>query len=224
MKNEIKVSIAQVRIGKITVEEFCNVFTKWGKTITKDCFILIQASKLSRNDEFMNHEPRNERESFLKKLLMDVIDSEIQDFYCPILNPIVNKEDKIEYVVSSKPTIFLYPAHSYSNWKEIAREYLKSQNSRLGIKLEYVAFCGEYIKQMVNTKWTVADAWDEVCSKGACGDYPVRKILAEDSQGFCTAGGVWLNFLHYDAVDGYHKYIFDNCEDEAAIGWIVHEP
>lgn len=148
----------------------------------------------------------------------------MQDFYCPLLEPFVSKEGKIEYVNRKKYPCYSYPAYSYRSWKEFGKNYLPARNSSLGSLLKFAAFCGEYIKQMVNSSnWTVEDAWNEVCSKGASGDYPFKKILAEDSKWFWTAGGFHVNFFRYEGEGDYEKYIFNDYEDDAVLGWIVFQ-
>lgn len=144
--------------------------------------VRIESSKLSFDDEFMMHEPKNEREQELKKLLADVIDKVILDFYRPIMDPSFGKpkkdedwryawmeENTLSYKEGGVPAIrgIAYPRtgsyQSYSSWKDLARNFCWPR-SRIGTKDEYIAFLGVLIKKMIKEGWSVDEAWDAVCN------------------------------------------------------------
>ena len=179
-----------------------------------DVFILVEASKLSLDDEFMQHVPTTEREEDLKRLLTKAIQKGLKDFYRPKYDPSFNKDGTgVTFKAGERPKV----GKSYNWWKEVAEKFMPERHGRLGTKSEYAAFLGVLIKKLVeDCKWSVAKAWHAVCnnskelghygnSEGAktsfedtgmreiCGFFDLAntyKILAEDEDD--NIGGFWL--------------------------------
>lgn len=186
-----------------------------------DIFVLVKASKLSLRDKFMKHKPTTGREIRLKKLLKEAIQKGIKDFYRPCMDPSFNKDGGICYIAGKMPAV----DKSYEWWKMVAESFMPERGSRLGTKLEYVAFLGVLIKELVSEGWSVKKAWDAVCndskelghywnSKNAKYDFEPTgsrkvgrfydlsntfKILAEDEKidGFWLTGGGWCYDSEY---------------------------
>lgn len=193
-----------------------------------DQFILVPASTLSLTDDFMRHSPKTDKEKDFKELLTKVIKSRICDFYRPRFDP--SFDPSIERIFDKKTNTFvnegkicyqpgLRPAvggagMNYYWWEKNAKEFCPKRKSRLGTKSEYVAFLGVLLKKLVESGWSIADAWNAVCndsnklghyfnskgaqndfepsgSRGICGYFDLantRKVLAEDED----EGGCWF--------------------------------
>ena len=212
-----------------------------------DVFILVEASKLSLDDEFMQHVPTTEREEDLKRLLTKAIQKGVKDFYRPKYDPSFNNDDTgITFKADKKPAI----GKSYYWWKEAAEKFMPERHSRLGTKSEYVAFLGVLIKKLVkDCKWRVAEAWHAVCndskklghywnSKDAkhkledtgmreiCGFFDLAntcKILAEDEDidGFWLAGGIYFYNSYKVPLMDLHLYTNRYLGYFNGVGWFV---
>lgn len=204
--------------------------TELEKLISEGKVVLIEASKLSLDDEFMKYRPKTDEEKAFKKLLSEVIKSGVKDFYRPVLDPSFNSEairsglmdfyrtdldqlfnddnSSICYEFGRRPAV----GKTYRWWEEKAREF--NSNSRVGTRYEYTAFLGILIKKLVESGWSVSEAWNAVCTdskelghywnsdnakydfedtglREVCGFYDLAntyKILAEDKEG----GYLWL--------------------------------
>ena len=213
-----------------------------------DTFELIKASKLSLDDDFMKHELNTSWERKFKDELEDVIKRGIKDFWRPKYDPSFN-EDKtgICYEPGKMPAV----GKNYNWWEEIAKKFDPTRKSRLGTKSEYVAFLGCFIKNLVESGWEVAKAWDTVCndskelghyrnSKDAKGNFEptgsreilgfydlanTRKILAEDEEagGFWLAGGNFLNSSDFNPLADLYHYGCRNYDCDNSVGWLVLE-
>ena len=175
-----------------------------------DTFVLVEASKLSLKDEFMKHKPKTDAERKFKELLTKAIQTGIKDFYRPRMDPSFSEDGGICYKAGLKPAV----GKSYNWWNKVAVEFYPERHSRLGTRLEYVAFLGVLIKKLVDSGWTVENSWNAVCndsrqlghywnsknakhdleptgSREICGFFDLAntyKILARDEE----AGGFWL--------------------------------
>ena len=214
--------------------------------VQEDVFVCVEASKLSLDDEFMKHEPTNEREEIFKEGLTEVIRKGIRDFYRPKNDPSFNRDGTgVTYKAGNKPAV----GKSYNWWKKVAKEFMPERNSRLGTKSEYVAFLGVLIKKLVDDeKWSVAKAWDAVCNNSKelghyidsedakyefedtgmreiCGFFDLAntcKILAEDEDDFWLAGGNYYGNSSYcplaDLCCRAYLYYDDGF---SSVGWFV---
>jgi hypothetical protein len=207
-------------------------------------FVLIDVESLSLEDEFMQHEPTTPMEKEFKKLLIDAIRKGVKNFYRPVMDPSFT-DNGIAYVVGKEPAV----GKSYNWWEKMAEKYDSSRNSRLGTRLEYVAFLGVLIKKLIEEGKAVEWAWNAVCndskelghywnsenaknefeptgSRCICGFYDLAntyKILAEDEEagGFWLAGGVYvLNGFNGPLADlGHNTYRFYGYDN--CVGWLV---
>lgn len=208
-------------------------------------FVLVEASKLSVEDDFMSHEPTTDAEEELKKLLTDAIKSGLHDFYRPVLDPSFNEDGGICYAQGKRPAV----GKSYNWWKKAAEEFMPERGSRLGTKVEYVAFLGVLLKNMVNNGWSKAQAWSAVCndsrelghywnsenakhefeptgSRKIVSYYDLAntfKILAEDEEagGFWLAGGNYGNDGDYCPLADLDHFYFRVDDVNFGVGWLV---
>ena len=184
---EINISGAKITNAMVMPDGTCKLTSEManaGTMVTEvkddDEFILVEASKLSLNDEFMQYEPETDKEREFKLLLAKAIKSGLKDFKRPKCDPSFNDEGVIIYEYGQDPEsdpsfndegVICYeygqdPARgkSYNWWNQVAKKFKPEYNSRLGTKTEYVAFIGVLIKQLVEMGWSIKKAWDAVCN------------------------------------------------------------
>lgn len=217
--------------------------------VLDDVFVLIEASKLREDDEFLQHCPRNENEREFKELLVKVIKKGVKDFWKPIYDPSFTEEGGIRFVKDAK----VATGKSYAYWEFFARKHNARYRSRLGKRSEYIAFLGVFMKMLYENGWEISKVWSTVCkASNEVGHYwnskdtnheiectgsreilvfcdlgNVCKIVSDDDD---TFGGLWI-------VGGNYKYISDCCPlvsmahtycDHSggcisSTGWVVYE-
>jgi len=210
-------------------------------------FILVPASTLSLTDKFMRHSPKPGREQAFKALLIKVIKSGVSDFYRPKLDPSLDSQGKICYQPGLRPAV----GKTYNWWKREAKEFCPGRKSRLGTKSEYVAFLGVLIKKLVESGWSIADAWIAVCddsislghywnskeewhdfeptgSREVCGYFDLAntcKMLAEDeeAESFGLAGGDRHSNSYHRPLALIHRCVFCDIKYSDSVGWLVLE-
>ena len=211
-----------------------------------DDFVLVEASKLSLDDEFMEYEPKKKAEQEFKQLLIEVIKKGIKDFYCSRCDPSL-KEDGfgITYKAGKFPAV----GRTFKWWRYAAKMFNMERKSRLGTRSEYIAFLGVFIKELVNVGWDVAVAWNAVCvnskklghCKGARhwkNDFELTgsrkvlvfydllntyKLLDDDTDTGCF----WIAGCAYNSkFFNLSHLIFDyrfNYFDMLSVGWVICE-
>ena len=252
-KVEIKVSgiqITDVSAKVLTegiIELLIEISDMEAEIKKSDMFVLVEASKLRLEDEFMRYNPQSERSKEFKRLLTEVINKDIKDFYRPVMDPYASKVDDFFYKAGNKPAV----GHSYDWWEKKAMEFDPDRGSRLGTRYEYVAFLGVLIKSLVESGWKIADAWKAICddsnelghywnsenakhsfettgSREVFGFYDLTntyKILAENEDeeagGFWLAGGSYINYsFNYPLADLSHRSN-RNGNYDFSVGWLV---
>ena len=226
----VKQKVAEVRKPKA-----------WGEN-----FILIDAESLSLNDAFMQHEPVTEAEEDFKALLTEAITKGVKNFYRPKYDPTVTYGvRRISFVARMEPAV----GKSYNWWFDVAKEFNPKRDSRLGTRLEYVAFLGVLIKKLVEEGKSVEWVWNAVCndskelghywdsedakhefeptgSRCICGFYDLAntyKILSEDEDagGFWLASGFYGNFDYLGRLAGLRHITFRGHVQFGSVGWLV---
>lgn len=220
---------------------FCTV-------IDSKLLVRIEASKLSMNDEFMQHLPRSIEEKKLKDRLELVISSGIKDFYRPIVDPSLSYNGKLVYITGLRPAL----GKSYNWWVNAAQRISNLNKARLGTKNEYIAFLGVLLKKLVASGWNVNEAWNAVCndsaklgnyqnsvdghlapkltgSNEACGFFDLAntyKILAgdnDDDSGFFMASGCYRSVDNQFPIADINTVVDRISPWHIAVGWIVLE-
>jgi len=211
-------------------------------------FVLVPASTLSLTDKFMRYTPKTYQEKAFKKLLTEVIKSDVSDFYRPKYDPSFDREGNICYRAGEHPAV----GESYNWWEKNAKEFCPERKSRLGTKSEYVAFLGVLLKKLVASGRSIADAWNAVCndsrelghywnSEGALhtlaptgsreiyGFYDLAntyKMLAGDEKAgddlYCAGGDYLASGGSFPLADFYHLN-YRNTVYNYSVGWIVLE-
>ena len=219
-----------------------------GVSKLEDVFILVPASELSLDDEFMKHQPKTTRELLFKERVELVIRKGVKNFYCAKYEPSYNKaRTGICYKIGNMPA-----ENKHFNWWEFyAKAFCPERGSRLGTRYEYTAFLAILIKKLIASGWTVSDAWHAVCndskelghyknsknsktffetidSREVCDFFGLAntyKILGKDKEGYDE---YWLaSGCHYDfgdskpLADMEHRrnYLFPH----RGVGWVVLE-
>lgn len=226
-----------------TDEEELQVFSE--SEIKASKLVLIEASKLSLDDEFMQHHPKSRRERKFRHLLGDVIVKGIPDFWRPRMDPTLDREGNIYFRGGEKPAVGKF----YHWWSANAQMFNSKHKSRLGTKSEYIAFLGVLIKKLVAEGWTKDEAWDAVCndskrlghylspetlklSFGFTGSMVIagfsdlantRKILAddEDVDVFWIAGGCYKVFSDNNPLADFVRGDIAYGYPDNSVGWLV---
>ena len=120
---------------------------------------LIEASKLSMDDEFMQYEPITEKEKLFKKRLQVTIEKGVQDFYLPVYDASFDSTMKIVFVAGNKPVL----QKTFTWWEKTAKEI----GGHIATRSEYIAFLGVIIKLLIAEGKTIAEAWNEICNNSS---------------------------------------------------------
>ena len=127
----------------------------------EEMFPVVEASKLSLKDNFMEHKPQTREQKRLKKSLDKIIKEGIKDFRRPIMDPSIDDDGNITFKEGNKPAV----GKNCYWWEENVKAFMPEKDSRQGTLIEYDAFLGTLIKYLVDDeKWSVKDAWTAVCN------------------------------------------------------------
>ena len=250
---QIKLSNGKITVAKVLDDGTCELIVEVADVestsevkISDDTFVLIKASELSLDDEFMKFNSQDKRIKRVKELLTKVIKKGVKDFYRPRLDPSFTEgENGICFVAGKKPAL----GKSYTWWETSAKAFNKK--CRIGTKSEYIAFLGVLIKTLVAEGWDLADAWDAVCndsellghyynsnnakhdfestgSREVFGFYDLAntcKILSDDegNGGFWLAGGCSGNISNRCPLADLCHFNDRNYDDDFSVGWLVLE-
>lgn len=145
-----------------------------------ELFPIVEASKLSLEDSFLQYEPKKYNQKILKKNIVKAIESGISDFRRPIMDPTEDERKSIGFKAGSKPLT----GHSAYWWVDEAEMLMPSKNSRIGTKKQYVAFLGVLIKYLIEKQgYEVSEAWNAVCNDSKdLGHYQNSKNRKEDME------------------------------------------
>ena len=243
---EIKISgriISVEAVSKNKVKIISEVAESVIEESKQETMVLIEASKLSFHDKFMQYDPKTTEGKDFKELIISAINKGVNDFYRPVIDPSIDENEEIVYKAGSAPAV----GYSYIWWENKAEK----NNLRLGTRLEYIAFLGVLIKKMVESGWKVSTAWRAVYynsnkighyldsvdarydfeptgSRKICDFYDLGntfKILSEDededNDGYWLAGGYCCNQGSFSPIGGV--YHLDNWKQklEHSVGWLV---
>ena len=121
-------------------------------------FPIVEASKLSLEDEFLKYEPEEGYQKWIKETLMVGIKAGLKDFRKPRMSLL---SDEFAYEVGLSPV----KGRTCGLWRANAKSFMPEKNSRLGTETEYAAFLGLAIKFFINEmEYTVSEAWNTVCN------------------------------------------------------------
>lgn len=122
-------------------------------------FPIVRASTLSKEEIFLKHEPKSERQRKLKNLILKGIEVGLKDFRAPALDPSF-KGEIIVYKAGEEPALYETP----NFWDEELKKIIPEKNSRMGTLLQRAAFLGLLIKYLIEKEgYEVAEAWEAVC-------------------------------------------------------------
>lgn len=178
----------------------------------------VEASKLSRKDEFMKHEPTTLEEQKVKRMIKKVIRKGIKDFWRPICDPSFNQSGTgICYEFGKFPAV----GKSDKWWIKVAEEFKPEYKSRLGTLNEYYAFAGVVIKELVEKGLPISQAWKFVCNNStAIGNYrnAINPVNMLENTG-CRECCGWFDFANTykivtDNRPNGHIYLGSGCCDD----------
>lgn len=212
-------------------------------------FTLIEASKLSVNDEFMHFNPETEDQDYFKTVLTQVLQKGIKDFYKSNMDPSYTIYKTFYFSENSKPATKL----SLSTIKDKVKTYNFKKGSRLGTTDEYIVFLGYLIKQLhLYGNYSLSKAWNAVITDSSeLGNFTTllgeknniektnsRSILgfsdlgntfkvlsdSNDPEKYWIAGGDYTNHGFYTPL--FHMFPLTNkklLKEINAVPWIVME-
>jgi len=125
-----------------------------------DNFVLVEASKLTLEDNFLQFVPKTSAERAFKRLLIEAIQEGVKDFWRPKYDPSLDAQLGIVFEPGKRPG----PSITCSWWRKTAKKFNPKRKSRLGTEYEYFAFLGVLIKRLIASGWSVEEAWDAVCN------------------------------------------------------------
>ena len=213
-----------------------------------DMFPYVDFENFIKNGkEIMAHEPTTEEEENLKELLVEAIEAEIENFYCTKIDPSFSEDgERIVFKVGKMPAVGKY----YDWYEKAAKVFMPERNSRLGTKLQYVAFLGVLMQKLVEEKgMSVKDAWNAVCNDskelghyrdskeakhdfeptgsreicGFCDLANAYKILSWDDKDkvFWLAGGSCVSYGDYYPLANLYNLDFRDDGNNKSVGWLV---
>jgi len=202
--NEVCIEIPEENVERVSEE-----------TEDGELFVLIEASKLSMDDELMQHEPNSREEIWLKRRLKVAIMSGVADFWRPRMDPTLDEEGNICFKAGKKPVV----DKGYNWWSVNAKKYCPERHSKLGTWKQYIAFIGVLIKTLIAEGWTMDEAWNAVCNdSNKLGHYWDDEHPQDTKRGFEPTGS--------RAVAGFfdlantHK-ILEKTEDYGGVYWLA---
>lgn len=240
---DVTLVITQEYEDKATHKEACSVLKV---TMPEIIYRRVEAESLSVDDEFMKHEPRTKSEKATGDLIKEVINKGVKNYYKPIMDPSFTVDgNNICFERGKMPAL----DKSFNWWIDAARKFYPERNSRLGTRLEYGAFVGVFIKELIASGKSIEWAWHAVCndskelghyrnSENAKADFELTgsrpvctycdlgnayKILAEDvdTGGFWLAGGRYYNYGSYKPIVDLCYYTKREFPNGNCVGWVV---
>lgn len=120
-------------------------------------FSLVEASKLSLNDEFLKNTPQTKKQEEFKQMVVEAIKSGLSDFKAQTIDPSVDENGKIYYKPGSKPGIGYSP-----NWWHKNAIKVVPGKSRQGTTVERIVFLAVLIKSGLATLEQICDHSEEI--------------------------------------------------------------
>ena len=199
------------------------------QNVFDDVFVLVEASKLKMDDEIVQYEPVTEHQVLFKAFLKYAINQGVKDFYHPIYDPSYDEEKKqLCFAPNRLPLL----GGSFNEWELLLSKFLPERGSRIGTKNEYVVFLGILIKKLVESGWSLADAWYAVCNDSReLGHYKnaIDAKLDFEKTGSREVCGFFdlANTYKYLQSDEEYKYwvaggTFDAASNRLPIARLVH--
>ena len=211
-----------------------------------ETFVLIEASKLSLEDDFLKYEPQTESQERFRMTVRGVIRRGVKDFWKPRMDPSFNSNgDGITFEFFRKPAV----GKTYKWWKRAARKYSPARKSRLGTVDEYIAFLAVLMKLLLANGWPIEKVWYAICddstelgeyltnpdeipelqfvgTKEVCGFFDLghtHKMLKWNGEkgGLCIAGGCCELFGHDIPLSKILLRVFFPNVANTTVGWVV---
>lgn len=248
-QNGTKFDRAEISADGQTITIYCSNECPEANTLNssqnfEEMFPIVEASKLSLNDNFMKYKPQTKEQKRLKKSLEQSTKEGLKDFRRSIMDPSIDEDGKITFKSGNKPAV---GKNSYW-WEENAKAFMPEKDSKQGILKEYDAFLGTLIKYLVNEEnWSVENAWKAVCddskklghywnSENAkytfepTGSRPVGKwndlantykIVGNSETGFSLCGGDYYDGSNFYPLAVVNSDFGPDDIRNFSVGWVV---
>lgn len=108
-------------------------------------FPIVESSKLSLDDNFLQYIPKTEKQRELKEKIENVIRIGVPDFRHSIIDPSVNQQGEIYFEMGQKPGI----GYTMKWWEDNAKKIFPSKNSRVGSDSQYYAFLAVLMRDAI---------------------------------------------------------------------------
>lgn len=136
-------------------------------------FPIVPASTITTNSSILQYKPQNMAQAQLKVDLQRIAKMGMPDFRAQAMDPYINAKGEVCYEEYCNAEI----KKSAKDWDKELKNFLPQMNSRMGTKLQYSAFLGLLIKQLVEERqYNLKRAWYEVCNDSSkianCWDSP----------------------------------------------------
>ena len=172
-----------------------------------ETFVLIEASKLSLEDDFLKYEPKTVCQEQFRIKVRGAIRRGVKDFWKPRMDPSFNaKGDGITFEFFRKPAV----GKTYKWWKRAAKKYSPARKSRLGTEDEYVAFLAVLMKLLLANGWPIEEVWSAICDDSSkLGQYltkteeesQLQYVGTKEIYGFFDLGNTH-KMLHWNGESG----------------------
>jgi len=204
--------------------------------VIEELFPLVEASTLSLNDVFLQHEPATYSQAVFKKSVQDAIENGLSDFRVPAIDPSIDG-DRIYFKPGSMPGV----GKSANWWLENAPKYMSC--CRMGFDSERIAFLAMFIKEGFAT-WTqicdnskeIGHCYDSKDPKHALeqtGSRPLGKFYdlvntfkitvkdGTDGLRFSLSGGCWDICGCTYHLGWFYELNYPDIDLRDSVGWLV---
>lgn len=226
----IKVPGARIMEAKVNDDGTCNLYLEGitnenleqlsVEVIFKENsnpFQLVEASKLSLKDEFMQYEPETSSGRELKCELENVICAGISNFWCPKYAPSLSGDYGISYGELEPPAV----GKEWFWWENTAKKFEPERNSRLGSKEQWIAYCGVRIKTLMKRGFSAKEAWKTVMKAEN-----LHMMLAWDFK----IGSFWMTIPNFEDTPAHENLTVlftrvhaSDFSSKVSVGWIVYD-
>lgn len=226
---------------------------------TRANFREIQVRELSMQDSFMTeHTPVSLFEAFLKNELVELIaNRDVYNYWMPLIPPsyagwigdyVTNSDIRNGgdvHMELGDGELFFRDGYEPMNeqvtfdwWEEMARKHFGSYGGRIGTESDYIAFCGDLIKHLVEEEaYEPQAAWHEVCddsekllaNEEICAKYGLNRLAKVVK----AEGDKYSRYQLRDYVYGsgkgqpiYDFDVLDTCDSlvlRSSVGWVVFD-
>ncbi len=130
-------------------------------------FNLVEASKLSLEDEILKHVPETARQRIFQEELITSINERLTDFYAQKRILLIQKDNlnplhQIESIIAIPNSVPFFSPDPYELYDQALN--IIPGRTRMGTKKESVAFLAILMKDLINIEgYSIENAWKAIC-------------------------------------------------------------